>query len=851
MNHRTPTLAIILAGVFGIVVSGLASAAPGTNYPTIPPVAPASTGPSENYTPKVDIHDVSTSKDRDGAESPMGRIEAQKTIIGGDVTPELRASLLQEAARIRAKQVATVGGTWSPQGPTNITRFQNGINRAKDNSGRLRTILPDPRRADTVYLLTSGGGLWKTTNFSAAQPTWVPKTDLLYATAGGSAAFGRTPDVIYLGSGDPFDLGIGGVMYKSVDGGDTWSTPITLPGAGAILDIKVDTSAGSTTANDVVLVGTNAGLYRSTDGGASFTYVSIDAGLESYWSSVLAPALGTVGGQEDWSLVKSSAGWLVARSYWLVCSNCNEYNVAYVSTDQGATWNYIPDAGPIGGNFDAGRTTLTAAGPGNGTVYALAANNDGSDQLDIFRSTDGGMNFAALGTDSAVPTNPTLFNPNMDLLHGQAWYNQMVLADPSDATGQTVYAGGNLSSAVSRDGGATWTLLTDWLGGLSTYQAGLGAQYTMPYAHADFHAAAVSMAGKSPRILFGNDGGIFYSNDGGKSFSDNANVGLQTALIYSLAVGPVHPNNTLLGLQDNGTLFRVNGGTYTGSIGGDGFGTAWSQANDDISMGSLYYLDIRRWTSNPPNNQAKYDVLLNTSNLAGGAPDYPWYYDSYFNTPIATPTPTADPSGHTFFTNTAHYLLKTSDGGSSWSAVWTSPSAARVIRSASHTIGLAPDNLNHIGLAGNSGTVIYTHNGGTNWSIVNVTTSVPSWPGFNTTVGFATNHDVMYVGNAYVGGGAHVARSADGGATWVNATGDLPQVPVTKVVVDPNDASGNTLYVANWIGVYRSTNAGANWARVGTGLPLARISDLYFEPHGKFLRIASYGRGVWQLALPL
>ena len=51
-------------------------------------------------------------------------------------------------------------------------------------------------------------------------------------------------------------------------------------------------------------------------------------------------------------------------------------------------------------------------------------------------------------------------------MHGQAWYNQMILADPTDPTGNTLYAGGNYSSAVSRDGGNTWTLLTNWLGSL-------------------------------------------------------------------------------------------------------------------------------------------------------------------------------------------------------------------------------------------------------------------------------------------------------------------------------------------------------------------------------------------------
>jgi len=816
------------------------------------PAAMHAAEPNDGYDSRIKLQDVPASADRDEAESPMGRLEARKAAIGGDVTPELRSLLLKEAARVQSRKAPVVGGAWKSIGPTNITRIQNGVNKAQQISGRMRTILPDPRRADTVYLQTSGGGLWKTTNFSASQPTWAAKTDSIYGTSGGSAAFGRTPDVIYLGSGDPFDLGVGGIVYKSTDGANSWSAPVVLPGALEILDIKVDTSVGSTTADDIVLVGTDVGLYRSTDGGATYNYVTVDPfGFEAYWASVVAPGNGTVGGHEDWSLAKTSAGWLLSQAYWLQCTNCYEYTVAYVSTDQGATWNYIADLGPIGGGGDAGRTTLTAAGPGGSVVYALSATNTGGNQLDIFRSTDGGQNFTALGVNAKTPTNPNIFNPNVNLMHGQAWYNQMILADPSDASGNTLYAGGNYSSAVSRDGGNTWTLLTNWLGSLSAYQGGgPGTNYNLPYAHADFHAAAVSTAGKAPRIFFGSDGGIFYSDDGGKSFSDNANQGLQTALIYSLSVGPVHSDNTLIGLQDNGTLFRVNKGTFTGSIGGDGFGTGWSQANDDISMGSLYYLDIRRWKSNPPNNQAKYDSLLNTSNLAGDAPDYLWYYDSYFNTPITTPTATADPTGHVFFTNTAHYALKTSDGGDSWSAVWTSPGST-AIRSASHTLGVAPDSLDHIGLAGASGNVIFTHDGGANWTTRNLVALVPGWPGFNTTVAISTGHDVMYVGNENTTAGPHVARSSDGGSTWSDATGDLPQLPVNKVVVDPNDSTGNTVYAANWIGVYRTINGGANWSRVGTGLPLAMVSDLYFEPHGKFLRIASYGRGLWELPLPL
>jgi hypothetical protein len=107
---------------------------------------------------------------------------------------------------------------------------------------------------------------------------------------------------------------------------------------------------------------------------------------------------------------------------------------------------------------------------------------------------------------------------------------------------------------------------------------------------------------------------------------------------------------------------------------------------------------------------------------------------------------------------------------------------------------------------------------------------VPTWPGFNTTVGISTNHSIMYVGNAFVGGGPHVARSANGGTSWSDATGDLPQLPVNKIVVDPNDASGNTVFAVNWIGIYRSTDGGTNWSRVGTGLAAGDGQRHVFRP---------------------
>ena len=114
-------------------------------------------------------------------------------------------------------------------------------------------------------------------------------TDSILSTSGGSAAFGKNPETIYLGTGDPFDPGVGGFARRSTDGGETWSNAFKLGASTSVPDVKADTS-GTT---DVVLAATNAGLFRSTDGGLTYGASPVLTGLV-------------------WSLARTSAGWPVA-----------------------------------------------------------------------------------------------------------------------------------------------------------------------------------------------------------------------------------------------------------------------------------------------------------------------------------------------------------------------------------------------------------------------------------------------------------------------------------------------------------------------------------------------------------
>src|SRR5678816_969405 len=126
------------------------------------------------------------------------------------------------------------------------------------------------------YLATAGGGVWKRT-----EGVWTPITETIGTLSCGSLAMDQANhDVLYLGLGDPLDrtsTGLG--ILKSVDGGATWSSPVFVGFSSVITQVMVDPNDST-----IVLAGTDLGLYRSTDAGATFHAVPVGVGLGEIWS---------------------------------------------------------------------------------------------------------------------------------------------------------------------------------------------------------------------------------------------------------------------------------------------------------------------------------------------------------------------------------------------------------------------------------------------------------------------------------------------------------------------------------------------------------------------------------------
>lgn len=790
---------------------------------------------------QVGEEDGSTSGKPD-QDDPRARL-AWEAELSGPITAATRQNEIKQVNLHNSKKNAP-GAKWVNIGPTNSDYEQNGsfTGHVRD-SGRARNILFHPDYPDTVFFLTSGGGLWRTDNWSANNPTWTALTDNITTTGGGAVDFGRSPNTLYLGLGDPYDqLLIGGAVVKSKNGGVSWGPTVELGTTISVRDLKVDTS----TPKDIVLVATENGLFRSADEGTSFAPVSTFAGLSV------------------WSIVRTSAGWLAAAQ---PCSAplgsrigviCGTNLTLYLSTDKGATWAPISNAGNVFANN--GRTTLAVAKPGESVVYAYAATVNelpaaGGSLKDVYRSSDGGQTWVA--NNVGAQPNPIL--GNMNVCGGQCWYNQSIGVDPNDPSRNTVWIGGNLSTASTSDGGASWTLRTWWL---------YSQIPELPYAHADHHMLAFKTTG-TPSIVLGDDGGLNVSEDNGETFTSDKNIGLVSHLFYTISGNEKFPNLVIGGLQDNGTRIRTdNGGTYNQSSGGDGLGTAYSQDDTTsvfVSAASSTTPVLRvNMSDNPPTDIQEFVAATSGFQDSTG---------SGFFTNIIPAGPGLDPAGSVFYMfSNARVWKTTSSGLSTGSCVagsnqpgcgwkWFGSAgvagipAARRFRSTPYNLGVSPTDLNRVAVGAASGFIDVTTNLGASWTDINLIGAVPGFTGFISNVIWQDNQNIWITSVDLAPGGKRVIKAsiANPGDPWTTATyavlqSGLPDLPVTRLYFDPRDLTHNTIYAATHVGVYRTTNGGGSWSPFGNGLPTVRVNDIYMPPDGSTIRIATYGRGIWELA---
>ncbi|HEX3100880.1 MAG TPA: carboxypeptidase-like regulatory domain-containing protein, partial [Pyrinomonadaceae bacterium] len=367
---------------------------------------------------------------------------------------------------------------------------------------------------------------------------------------------------------------------------------------------------------------------------------------------------------------------------------------------------------------------------------------------------------------------------------------------------------------------------------------------------------------------FGSDGGIWRTTNVNAAtivWNSLNNSTISASQFMGLAVHPVDPNYLLGGTQDNGTQFLApDGVTWIRSDGGDGGFAVIDQNATDTTNIVAYHTYFNTSGSQIGFSRALTTVVPGDPNwgairgcgtagsiIANGinCSDAVLFYAPMVGGPNAPGS-----VGNTLYFGTSR-LYRSADQGTTMTDVsGVLPDGVRI-----SAIGIAPQN-DDIRLVG---TTVGTTLAGTPVGPLFLSTTpgatsmiklaVP-WPAryVSRVVIDPTNSNVAYVSLNGFGlvSGQHVWKTTNllsGNPTWTAAGGGIPDTPVNALVIDPLDP--NTIYAGADIGVFKTSDGGANWIPFSTGLPRVAVFGIAIQPTSRTLRIATHGRGIWQMGL--
>ncbi|MHA7942235.1 T9SS type A sorting domain-containing protein [Formosa sp. 3Alg 14/1] len=465
----------------------------------------------------------------------------------------------------------------------------------------------------------------------------------------------------------------------------------------------------------------------------------------------------------------------------------------------------------------AARRTQIAASPTDANkLYVLA---EGSNvPVVMVKTTDG----FATTTDLTLPDDAdTGINAN-DFTRGQAFYDLVIKLDPTND--EKVFVGG-IDLFSSTDGGTVWTQLSHWYAG-----------FGFPYVHADQHAIVFGN-GDSSKMLFGHDGGVTYSATSG-TLPMTRNNGYNVTQFYTVGVAPsqaIEGDYFAAGAQDNGTQYFANSAAGIGAsdelTGGDGAYTLFDEDGTDTYVITNYVYN---------NSIVKYDYkanVLTTINSEGddiGEFINPQVLDSRLDLLYSNYSSEDDFAVKIYRTKgNAPYALSTLKN-----ALLDSPVLAlQVDPYATSSSGLV-----YLGLE--NGKLLKVENPispfGKRWTEI----TGPSFVGSISDIEFGqTSNDIFVTFHNY--GVNNIWFTNDGGTTWSQKDGNLPDMPVKAILQNPLKA--DEVIVGTELGVWYTTDFSSDspqWKSAFNGMSNVKVMDLDLRDDNT-IYAATYGRGVF------
>jgi hypothetical protein len=551
--------------------------------------------------------------------------------------------------------------TWIEQGPGQTQGGQTqGLPSNNQVVGAVEAVAADPTNANNVYIATVSGGVWHTTNATNANPTWTPLTDSLGSLSMAAIVFDpldashKTLWVAYgrVSSGGS-DGGPAQGLIKTTDGGTTWQHMGGTNLNGLTFRSIAATAVLDPTTNKqiIMLAPTNGpGLFRSTDGGVTFTNVSTGAANRLPAGNV-SQIMGDPGNTSRFYAGLPGKG-------------------IYLSTDAGATWTQINTG--LTGVAASQRIEMSVSAAAGNPVYAGIIS--GGQLTGVFRSANQGTNWTQMDTpvtnengntvgifpegdddededsggdsgddggDDGDPGDDGGDDDGGDEAGGQGGTHFAILADNSDAN--VVFISGDRQPSQENASGTETGAFPNSIGATTYSGRTFRGDASQPTGSQFVDVDANGANGTSPHadsrdmqfdangnILQGNDGGIYRltSPDSGSRKWSSVIGNLRDTEFYSIGYDSV--NNTIIGgAQDTGVPQQNSSGSLTWTDQSLGDGAIVAVDNTSSPGNSIHYFSnnklggFTRETFNSSDNNTNTTSLTllvngaNGNNLAG------------------------------------------------------------------------------------------------------------------------------------------------------------------------------------------------------------------------------------------
>lgn len=649
-----------------------------------------------------------------------------RLITPGEMWQALNDKKNSKASRNGQENRSLPVANWTPVGPfshVNTGSWSSG-------QGRVNFVYVDPTNSNTLYVGSPAGGIWRSTNNGAA---WTPLSDELPQIGVSGIVVDHTnPNTIYIATGDKdgsdtYSIGV----LKSTDGGVTWNTT-------GLTFANTTTLAGDIIMNptnpNMLWVATNVGLYRTVNGGTTWT--NEQAGDFAQGSIRVKPG-------------DSNTVYAVSD------------NRFYRSTDAGDTFTVITTGLPL----SSGRLLLDVTPANANYVYILSATAGGAFQ-GIYKSING-------GTSWTKPSGATdIFESN------QSWYDLAFAV--SDTNPEEIFTG-CLNVWKSTSGGTFVTKVNNW-----------NAPTAAAYTHADVHFLRY-YGGK---LFAGTDGGVYVSNNNGTNFTDLTS-GLQISQFYKIAVSKQSADKMVGGLQDNGG-HAYSGNQWKNFYGADGMDTAIDPNNSDkyygfIQNGSSLYVSSDAGNSlgssvgSPGGADGNWVTPLITNSLGELYSGFAGLYKLVGSAWVLQNTNSVgtgnlehiavDPSNNNnMFVANGTNLYKSTDKGITFTNVYT-----------------ASSNITSVCVHSSNSAIIYLTTSGSGGQALKSTTGGTLFTSFSTGLPMIGKNVIRHQGRntlnpLYIGTSLGVYYRDDSMTQWEAFDINLPNVSVTDLEINLEDA---------------------------------------------------------------